>query len=106
MEQELSKTIVTSIQPLLILFVGAIIAMILKETVASLVASLKWKMKPGFEPGDEVFFDGDLATIISIGWRETVFEITNSNGTVWRYVENTRMPIHRLEKIISKKVEK
>ena len=91
------------LEPLIGIGITAILVLWLKETVSDFVASLRWKMKPGFEPGDVVFLDGEKATIISIGMRETIFEIDNGRGKVWRYIYNTRMPTHRLEQIISEK---
>jgi hypothetical protein len=91
------------LEPLIGLGITAILVLWLKETVSDFVASLRWKMKPGFEPGDVVFLDGEKATIISIGMRETIFEIDNGRGKVWRYIYNTRIPTHRLEKLIVKK---
>ena len=88
------------LEPLIGLGITAILVLWLKETVSDFVASLRWKMKPGFEPGDVVFLDGEKATIISIGMRETIFEIDNGRGKVWRYIYNTRIPTHRLEKVI------
>ena len=91
------------LEPLIGLGITAILVLWFKEAVGDFVASLRWKMKPGFEPGDTVFLDGESAVIISIGYRETVFEIDNGRGKVWRYIENTRIPTHRLEQIIIKK---
>ena len=91
------------LEPLIGLGITAILVLWFKEEVGDFVASLRWKMKPGFEPGDEVFLDGEKATIISIGMRETIFEIDNGRGKVWRYIYNTRIPTHRLEKLIVKK---
>jgi len=101
--QAFAENLVVSVQPIIVLLVAGIIGLWLKDFMTSLVASLKWKMKPGFEPGDTVFLDGESAVIISIGYRETVFEIDNGRGKVWRYIENTRIPTHRLEQIITKK---
>ena len=91
------------LEPLIGLGITAILEKKKKETVSDFVASLRWKMKPGFEPGDVVFLDGEKATIISIGMRETIFEIDNGRGKVWRYIYNTRIPTHRLEKVIVEK---
>ena len=91
------------LQPLIGLGITAIFAFWLKEAVSDFVASIRWKMKPGFEPGDVVFLDGEKATIISIGFSETVFEIDNGRGKVWRYIYNKRIPTHRLEKVIVNK---
>ena len=101
--QAIAENLVVSVQPIIILLVAGIIGLWLKDFMTSVVASLKWKMKPGFEPGYTVFLDGESAVIISIGYRETVFEIDNGRGKVWRYIENTRIPTHRLEQIIIKK---
>ena len=89
--------------PLLTLLVSGVIALWFKDMVGDIVASIRWKMKPGFEPGDVVFLDGEKATIISIGFSETVFEIDNGRGKVWRYIYNKRIPTHRLEKVIVNK---
>jgi hypothetical protein len=94
------------IEPLIGLGITAVIVLWLKEAVGDIVASIRWKMKPGFEPGDEVYLDSERATIISIGWRETIFEIDNGRGKVWRYIYNKRMPIHKLEKVIVDKKPK
>ena len=91
------------IQPLLgLIFVGVFVLWI-KALIEDLVAGIRWRLKPGFEPGDTVFLDGERATIISIGYRETIFEIDNGRGKVWRYVDNKRVPLLRLEKIIDTK---
>ncbi len=90
------------LEPLIGLGITAIIVLWFKEAVGDFVASIRWKMKPGFEPGDVVYLDGEKATIISIGMRETIFEIDNGRGKVWRYIYNTRIPTHRLEKVIGK----
>ena len=91
------------LQPLIGLGITAILFLWIKEAVSDFVASIRWKMKPGFEPGDVVFLDGEKATIISIGFSETVFEIDNGRGKVWRYIYNKRIPTHRLEKVIVNK---
>jgi hypothetical protein len=100
-EEEALK-ITTWIQPIIALAVTGVIVLWFKELVSDLVASIRWKMKPGFEPGDECYLDGERSTIISIGYRETIFEIDNGRGKVWRYIDNKRIPVIRLEKIIEK----
>ena len=90
--------------PVLALLVSGIVALWVKELVGDVVASIRWKMKPGFEPGDVVYLDGERATIISIGYSETIFEVDNGRGKIWRYIRNTRVQNnHRLEQIISEK---
>jgi len=91
------------IEPLLAIIIVGVIGLWIKTFIEDLVASIRWKIKPGFEPGDECFLDGEKATIVSIGYRETIFEIDNGRGKVWRYVDNKRIPAIRLERIIAKK---
>ena len=105
MEQTLIEAGITAyLTPVLALLISGIIALWFKELVSDLVASIRWKMKPGFEPGDIVFLDGERATIISIGLSETIFEVDNGRGKIWRYIRNTRVQNnHRLEKIVIEK---
>ena len=91
------------IEPLIGIIIIGVIALWVKSLVEDIVASIRWKIKAGFEPGDECFLDGERATIVSIGYRETIFEIDNGRGKVWRYIDNKRVPFHRLERIIAKK---
>ena len=99
MENQLEESLTLYIVPVL----SGIFALMLKELVTDLVASIRWKMKPGFEPGDVVFLDSEKATIISIGITESIFEVDNGRGKVWRYIRNTRIHLHRLEKIVIEK---
>mgnify|MGYP005713864957 CR=1 FL=1 len=105
LEQE-ATSIIDGSTPYLVLILAAIIALWVKDLASDLVASIRWKMKPGFEPGDIVYLDGERSTIVSIGYRETIFEVDNGRGKVWRYIENKRIPIHKLEKIIDAKSTK
>jgi len=99
MEQQ-AQTLLEFSSPYLVVIIAGVIGLWLKEVIADVVASIRWKMKPGFEPGDLVFLDNEKATIVSIGMRETIFEIKNDKGRVWRYVNNTRIPYVKLEKIV------
>ena len=91
------------IEPLIGIILVGVIALWIKSLIEDLVAGIRWRLKPGFEPGDECFLDGERATIVSIGYRETIFEIDNGRGKVWRYIDNKRVPFHRLERIIANK---
>ena len=105
MDQSILEAGITAyVTPVLALLVSGIVALWVKELVGDVVASIRWKMKPGFEPGDVVYLDGERATIISIGYSETIFEVDNGRGKIWRYIRNTRVQNnHRLEQIISEK---
>lgn len=102
METELATNIANDVMPWAVLIVAGVVGLWVKEFVSDLVASIKWKMKPGFEPGDAVYLDDEPAVIISIGYRETIFEMVNERGRIWRHVENTRIPYVKLERIIEK----
>lgn len=105
MDQSVLEAGITAyVTPILALLLSGIVALWVKELVGDVVASIRWKMKPGFEPGDVVYLDGERATIISIGYSETIFEVDNGRGKIWRYIRNTRVQNnHRLEQIISEK---
>ena len=103
MLEEQALDIYMLIEPLIGIIIVGVIALWVKSLIEDLVAGIRWRLKPGFEPGDECFLDGERATIVSIGYRETIFEIDNGRGKVWRYIDNKRIPMVRLEKIIAKK---
>ena len=78
----MEEQITSWIEPIIGLGITAIIVLWFKEAVGDIVASIRWKLKPGFEPGDVVYLDGEEATIVSIGFRETIFEIENGDLSV------------------------
>ena len=80
-----------------------IIIFLVKDIIYSLIKGLKFKMRPGFESGDNCYIDGKEATIVKIGLLETIFEIDNGRGKVWRYVPNDILDETVLERIIVRK---
>ena len=86
--------------PWIAILVSVIITIWFKDFATNIAKGLSFKRKPGFEPGDRVYLDGEKALIISIGIQETVFEIERDGITVWRYIPNTRTEYIKLEKII------
>lgn len=86
--------------PWIAILVSVIITIWFKDFATNIAKGLAFKRKPGFEPGDRVYLDGEKALIISIGIQETVFEIERDGITVWRYIPNTRTEYIKLEKII------
>ena len=86
--------------PWIAILVSVIITIWFKDFATNFAKGLAFKRKPGFEPGDRVYLDGEKALIISIGIQETVFELERDGITVWRYVPNTRTEYIKLEKII------
>ena len=79
---------------------AVIVLLILKDWATNIARGLKFYRNPAFMPGDLVTLDGELATIVSIGFTETIFSIDRDGKEVWRYVANTRIDYLKLEKVI------
>ena len=88
--------------PWITVLVSLIVAIWLKDYATGLAKGLKFKLNPAFNEGDEVLLDGELAMIVKIGTRETVFGVYSDRGYTWRYVPNERIPYVKLEKVIKK----
>ena len=88
--------------PWITVLVSLIVTIWLKDYATGLAKGLKFKMNPAFNEGDEVILDGELAMIVKIGTRETVFGVYSERGYTWRYVPNERIPVLKLEKVIKK----
>jgi|15BtaG_2_1085339.scaffolds.fasta_scaffold01842_3 hypothetical protein len=86
--------------PWAVILCSAVGVMIFKDYASNISKGISFWLKPGFNPGDVVYLDGEEATIISIGIRETIFEIKRDQLTLWRYISNTRVEYLKLEKII------
>lgn len=97
---ELSSNLTDMLLPWLAVLVSIVITIWFKDFASNIAKGLAFKRKPGFEPGDTVYLDGEKAIIISIGIQETVFELIRDDKTVWRYIPNTRTDYVKLEKII------
>lgn len=97
---ELSSNLTDMLLPWFAVLVSIVITIWFKDFASNIAKGLAFKRKPGFEPGDTVYLDGEKAIIISIGIQETVFELTRDDKTVWRYIPNTRTDYVKLEKII------
>lgn len=92
--------------PWLGLLFTILLIFLVKDIMLSIVKGIKFKLRPGFESGDECYIDGEHSTIVRIGLLETVFEIDNGRGKVWRYVPNTLIDNVVLERIITPKKDK
>jgi hypothetical protein len=99
----------TSIRGVLGPWVGVLFSVIviflLKDVIFALIKGLKFKLRPGFESGDNCYIDKEHATIVKIGLLETIFEIDNGRGKVWRYIPNEQLDSLVLERIIVPKEE-
>ena len=83
-----------------------IISMMIKDIASSAIIGIRIYMSRSFKPGDRVYVDGMLATIIAQDFKKTIFQIEDERGTVWRYVENTVFHDLNIEKIVSQNAAK
>jgi hypothetical protein len=100
--EQLGFDLTDMMMPWITVLVSLIVAIWLKDYATSIAKGLKFKMNPAFNEGDEVLLDGELAMIVKIGTRETVFGVYSDRGYTWRYVPNERIPYLKLEKVIKK----
>ena len=80
--------------------ISILVIMWLKDAMASLLESLKFRNSKHFKEGDKVILDGQDAMIISIGWWKTVFGIYGEKGYTWRFISNKKIENIKLEKIV------
>jgi len=100
--EQLGLDVTDLLMPWISVLVSLLVAIWMKDYATSLAKGLKFKMNPAFNEGDEVLLDGELAMIVKIGSRETVFGVYSDRGYTWRYVPNERIPYLKLEKVIKK----
>jgi len=74
--------------------------MMAKDWMARMAAGLSFLMSRDFQSGDTVILDGEQAIIISIGTRQTTFQIREGKSLRWRYVPNHLIETVRLEKVV------
>ena len=98
----LSMEVTDFILPWIGILISLVIAIWFKDFATGLAKGLKFKMDPAFNEGDEVLLDGELAMIVKIGARQTVFGVYSDRGYTWRYVPNERIPVLKLEKVVKK----
>ena len=97
------------ITELLLPYIGMVMIVIfgfmLKDFATKMSKGIAFSMNKQFQEGDHVLIDGERALVVKIGFTQTVFGVTKSNGEfdgdyVWRYVPNERIEFLKLEKII------
>ena len=100
------NTLTMDLNDLILPWIGVLISLVVaiwfKDFATGLAKGLKFKMNPAFNEGEEVLLDGELAMIVKIGVRETVFGLYTKRGYTWRYVPNERIPMLKLEKFMKK----
>lgn len=97
---ELSMSISDMLVPWFTILVSVVITIWFKDFATNLAKGLQFIRNPAFMPGDVVYLDGEQATIVSIGIRETVFAMDRDSERVWRYIPNSRIDYVKLEKIV------
>ena len=100
--EQLGLDVTDLLMPWISVLISLLVAIWMKDYATSLAKGLKFKMNPAFNEGDEVLLDSELAMIVKIGTRETVFGVYSDRGYTWRYVPNERIPYLKLEKVIKK----
>jgi hypothetical protein len=98
----LSMDLTDMLLPWIAVLISLVVAIWFKDFATGLAKGLKFKFDPAFNEGDEVLLDGELAMIVKIGARQTVFGVYSERGYTWRYVPNERIPYLKLEKVIKK----
>ena len=98
----LSMDLTGMLMPWIAVLISLVVAIWFKDFATGLAKGLKFKFDPAFNEGEEVILDGELAMIVKIGIRQTVFGVYSSRGYTWRYVPNERIPFLKLEKVIKK----
>ena len=98
----LSMDLTDMLLPWIAVLISLVVAIWFKDFATALAKGLKFKFDPAFNEGDEVLLDGELAMIVKIGARQTVFGVDSDRGYTWRYVPNERIPYLKLEKVIKK----
>ena len=89
------------ILPWIGILISLIVAIWIKDFATSLAKGIKFQMNKAFNEGDKVLLEGNEAVIIKIGMSETVFGVYSEKGYIWRYVQNERIVMLKLEKIIN-----
>lgn len=78
------------------------VSLLAKEFLQSFVEGVSFCLKRSFRQGDSVYIDGDKAVIIKIGLLQTILQIRDERGVIWRYVPNNRVKYLKLEKVVDK----
>lgn len=96
----LSMSVSDMLLPWFAVLISVVVTIWFKDFATNLAKGIQFIRNPAFMPGDVVYLDGEEATIISIGIRQTVFAMDRDGQRVWRYIPNSRIDFVKLEKII------
>ena len=90
------------IGPWIVVLLSLSVAFWFKDFTTNLIYGIKFKMNPSFNEGDAVVLNDEDAIIVKIGWGESVFGVYSKKGYTWRFVQNDRLHLLKLEKIVNK----
>ena len=100
--QAMSTDFTTWISPLIAISLALVIGLALRDWATNLVLGLKFKFDEAWYEGAHCFIDDEPAIIVKIGIGETIFQILNGRGMVWRHVSNERIKYLKIERVIEK----
>ena len=90
------------IGPWIVVLLSLSVAFWFKDFTTNLIYGIKFKMNPSFNEGDAVVLNDEDDIIVKIGWGESVFGVYSKKGYTWRFVQNDRLHLLKLEKIVNK----
>ena len=96
----MSIELVELITPMLVIMLALILTLMVRDFASNFINGLKFRMHSSFQEGDQCILDGENAVILKIGFYETVVQIDNGRGLVWRFLPNERIKFYKLEKVI------
>lgn len=100
---EISFGFIEMLQPLMAITLAMVIALALKDWASNLIAGLKFKWDEAWYEGQHCYLEGEEAIIIKVAHNETIFQVSNGRGTVWRHVSNDRIKFLKIERCIDKR---
>lgn len=104
---DINTEIVELATPYISILIGLIASLLAKDLAASIAKGLAFRFDPMFKEGDTVLLDDEIAIIVKIGLRNTIFGVTKPNGDyVWRYIQNERVSWQKLEKVVKTEQKK
>ena len=101
----MSIEFVELITPMLVIMLALILTLMVRDFATNFMNGLKFGMHSSFNEGDTCLLEGERGIIVKIGFYETIMQMHNGRGTVWRCLPNDRIKFYKLEKII-KDIEK
>lgn len=99
---ETNTALFVGLAPYMAMLFGLVVSLWIKEIGTNFAAGMAFRADTLFKEGDRVIVDNELAVIIKVGFRYTIFALDKDTDgkKVWRVVRNDRIGDIKLEKII------